>query len=73
MTTSSEASRPPGLEGAAVPPGGESVALEGFPAQNLPELASGDTNTDKTDDGAKIEVDVSEWTSDRADWIAEFG
>ena len=73
MTASPDANFPPGLEGAAVPPGGESVALEGFPAQNLPELASGDTNTDKTDDGAKIEVDVSEWTSDRADWIAEFG
>ena len=39
MMTSSEASFPPGLEGAAVPPGGESVALEGFPAQNLPEMA----------------------------------
>ena len=64
MTASPEANFPPGLEGAAVPPGGNSVALEGTPAQNMPELALGDTDTDATNDGAKIEVDVSEWTMD---------
>ena len=43
MTTSPEASFPPGLEGAAAPPGGAGVAFEGFPAQNMPETVS-DTN-----------------------------
>ena len=69
MTSSSDASFPPGLEGAAVPPSGGSVALEGFPAQNLPELAPGDTNMDKNGDDAKIEVDVSEWTMD--EWLTD--
>ena len=69
MTTSSEASFPPGLEGAAVPPGDKSVAFEGTPAQNMPKLAPGDTNLDKIGDDARIEVDVSEWTLD--EWLTD--
>ena len=68
MTTSSEASFPPGLEGAAVPPGGESVALEGIPAQNLPELAPGDTIMDKIDDDAKIDLCICNRETNRNKW-----
>ena len=39
MTASPEASFSSGLAAAAAPPGGESVAFEGIPAQNMPRTA----------------------------------
>ena len=69
MTASSEATFPPGLAGAAAPPGDGSVAFDGFPAQNRPEQASDNNISSKDDEGAKIEVDVSEWSLD--EWLAD--
>ena len=66
MTAPNDASFPPGLDGVTAPPGGESVALQDAPAQILPETAPGDVIPDKVDEGAEIEVDVSEWTMDEA-------
>ena len=69
MTAPNDASFPPGLDGVTAPPGGESVALQDAPAQILPEAAPGDVISDKVDEGAEIEMDVSEWTMD--EWLAD--